>query len=150
MNVELKRTDAQDHDFVALVKELDKGLAITDGKDHAFYDQYNQLDSIKYVVVAYENGIPLGCGAIKIFDKQNMEVKRMFVSENARGKGIAGKILANLEDWTQELKYTKCILETGVRQKAAIRLYEKKGYSRMTNYGQYSGVKDSICFMKML
>ncbi len=150
MNVELKRSNAKHPDFINLVKELDRVLAISDGEDHEFYDQYNQLDSIKYTVIAYLDKKPIGCGAIKIFDKTNMEIKRMYVSDNARGKGIGGMIISALEIWSKELNFTQCILETGIRQKSAIRLYEKSGYNRMTNYGQYAGVKDSICFRKTL
>lgn len=150
MDLKLIRTNANHQDLLDLIHDLDKTLAVTDGEDHAFYNQYNKLDSIKYVVVAYYKDQPIGCGAIKIFDEKNMEIKRMFVREEARGLGIAGEIMKALETWTQELGYNQCILETGKRQKSAIRLYEKSGYNRMTNYGQYSGVKDSYCFKKSI
>ncbi len=71
MSIEIIRTNASHKDFVALVKELDKGLAVTDGEDHGFYNQYNKLDSIKHVIIAYENDVPIGCGAIKAFDESD-------------------------------------------------------------------------------
>ena len=83
------RTNSNDQDFINLVKQLDAYLAVKDGRDHAFYDQYNKLDKIKHVVVAYDNNQPVGCGAIKEYDSNTMEVKRMFTLPECRGKGIA-------------------------------------------------------------
>lgn len=132
------------------MKELDAYLKITDGNEHSFYSQYNQLDSIKYVVVAYDGGVPVGCGAIKEYVKGIMEVKRMFVPENRRGNGIASIILAELENWATELGNKKCILETGKRQFEAVKLYTKGGYKVIPNFGQYKGVENSLCFEKIL
>ncbi|WP_194778621.1 GNAT family N-acetyltransferase [Pararhodonellum marinum] len=148
--IKLERTDAQNPEFRSLVEQLDQELAVTDGEDHAFYDQFNKVDEIKEVVVAYEEEIPQGCGAIKPFDAKTMEVKRMYVPQDLRGKGIAIKILNELEDWARELGYERCVLETGTRQKSAIALYQKSGYQRIPNYGQYEEMENSLCFEKML
>ena len=101
-------------------------------------------------MVAYENEIPIGCGAIKMFDTKTMEVKRMFVAPEYRGKGIAHKILIELELWTIELGYNRCVLETGINQPEALALYHKSGYKRISNYGQYEHVESSFCFEKKL
>lgn len=145
----LKRTNSNDLDFQTLVRELDKDLAIRDGEDHGFYAQFNKIDAIKYVVVAYENEIAVGCGAIKKFTENAMEVKRMFVPIERRGKGIASIVLQELEKWTAELGYEKCVLETGLKQPEAIALYKKNGYSQIPNYGQYIGMDNSVCFEKV-
>lgn len=137
-------------DFIDLVRLLDADLAERDGDDHAFYRQFNQIDVIKHVVVLYENKKPMGCGAIKEFNSTAMEVKRMYNSPEARGKGFATKILSELEKWTEELSYEKCVLETGKRQPEAIRLYTKSGYKVIPNYGPYKGIENSICFEKFL
>lgn len=63
--LKLKRTDSENPDFIELVRLLDAELEIRDGKEHSFYAQYNKIDSIKYVVVAYENDKLVSCGAIK-------------------------------------------------------------------------------------
>lgn len=146
--MKLIRTNADNKDFIELVKHLDADLAIRDGDDHAFYDQFNKIDSIHHVIVVYDNDKALGCGAIKQFDKNTMEIKRMFTLPQSRGKGIASKILEALENWASELSFEKCILETGIKQYEAIALYKKNGYQLMNNYGQYSGVKTSKCFQK--
>lgn len=144
------RTDSKNNDFISLVKELDAFLAVTDGDDHSFYDQYNKLDNIKYVIVAYIDDIPVACGAIKQFNTTTMEVKRMFTSEKSRGKGLASKVLKELEKWALELSFERCILETGIRQVEAVQLYKKNNYTLIENYGQYAGIEESLCFEKKL
>jgi GNAT superfamily N-acetyltransferase len=146
----LVRTNSDNIDFQKLVKELDKDLAIRDGEEHAFFAQYNKIDAIKFVVVAFENEVAVGCGAIKEYEPNTMEVKRMFVSPDQRGKGIASLVLIELEKWAAELKYKKCILETGIRQPEAISLYKKNNYLLIDNYGQYINVTSSVCFEKEL
>jgi len=146
--MKLARTTSKNKDFIALVKELDAYLAITDGDEHAFYNQFNSIQSLKYVLVIYLNDVPVGCGAIKPIEESSMEIKRMYVSPKTRGKGIATKILKELESWTKELNYTSCILETGIRQTEAVALYKKCNYTIIPNYGQYIGVKNSLCFKK--
>ena len=148
--IQLVRTDSENDDFHALVADLDKDLAIRDGDDHAFFAQFNILNAIKHVVVAYENSIALGCGAIKEYMPGITEVKRMYVVPGKRGKGIGSLVLKELEGWASELGYDKCILETGEKQPEAIQLYKKNNYAIIPNYGQYADVATSICFEKIL
>lgn len=145
---ELIRTDSDNPDFIELVKQLDTDLAERDGDEHAFYARFNKIARIKHAVVAYEDGKPAGCGAIKEFGPGTMEVKRMYTLPGSRGKGMAGKVLGELERWAKELGCSKCVLETGLRQPEAIALYNKSGYSVIPNYGQYAGKYNSLCFEK--
>jgi putative acetyltransferase len=144
------RTNSENADFIALVKLLDAELAIADGDEHAFYSQYNKINKIKFVVLVYKDNKPITCGAIKEFDIHTMEVKRMYVTVEHRGKGIASLILQVLENWTRELSFIRCVLETGKRQPDAIALYKKCGYEVIANYGQYIGKENSVCFEKRL
>jgi putative acetyltransferase len=146
--IRLIRTNSVNKDFIRLIKDLDAYLAVSDGEDHSFYAQFNKVDLIKHVVLASYNEIIIACGAIKQYDPKTMEIKRMFTSSDYRGKGVAGLILIELQNWTNEMGFENCILETGKRQIEAIRLYKKSGYEVITNYGQYAGMEDSICFMK--
>jgi putative acetyltransferase len=144
------RTNSENKDFRQLVVELDKDLSIRDGADHSYYSQFNKIDKIKHVVLAFDQYIPVGCGAIKEYSSQIMEVKRMYVLLNRRGEGIASVILKELEKWAVELGYSKCLLETGKKQPEAIRLYQKNGYGIIPNFGQYTGMENSVCFEKSL
>jgi putative acetyltransferase len=150
MMIHLLRTNSENQDFVQLVTLLDQDLQRRDGDDHPFFAQFNKIDSINYVVVAYLDLTPVGCGAIKQYYDLTMEVKRMFVTPEHRGNGVATTVLKELEQWTKELGYKKCILETGERQPEAIGLYAKNGYKRIPNYGQYANVITSVCFLKEL
>ncbi|MFN8285963.1 MAG: GNAT family N-acetyltransferase [Chitinophagales bacterium] len=146
----LIRTTSQHGDFVNLVRELDADLAVRDGDMHGFYHQYNNIDALKYVVVLYHEGAAVSCGAIKEIEPGVMEVKRMYTKPAQRGKGLAGLVLAELEQWAIELRMKKCVLETGKGQPEAIALYKKSGYHLIPNYGQYAGVDNSVCFEKLL
>lgn len=144
------RTDSTHPEFRGLVDQLNAELSIRNGEKDAFYSQYNSIDMLKNTVVAYWEGQPAGSGAFKPFDEQSVEIKRMFVPPTLRGKGIAQAVLQELENWARELGYTATVLETGLMLPEAIRLYEKYGYSRIPNFGQYIGVESSVCFQKPL
>jgi len=144
------RTDSGNADFQALVRELDHDLSIRDGEDHAFYAQFNKTGSLAHAMVAYEDASPIGCGALKKYSDDTMEVKRMYVAPHKRRQGMAATILSALEAWTRELGYKKCILETGKNQPEAIALYKKCGYTIIPNYGQYKGIDNSVCFERSL
>ena len=144
------RTDSSNPDFVKLVALLDADLAFRDGEDNKFYAQFNGISVLKHCLVYYDNEIPIGCGAIKRFDDTSMEVKRMYVNPDARGKGIASLLLPELEKWAKELGYSHCVLETGLRQPEAIALYKKNRYTVIPNYPPYVGVDNSVCFKKSI
>lgn len=148
--MQFTRTNSDNNDFQKLVEALDIDLKIRDGEDNAFYAQFNKITAIKYVIVAYEGDSPVGCGAIKQYADDTMEVKRMYVLPEKRGHGIAGLMLSELEVWAKELNYARCILETGQKQPEAIALYKKEGYQIIPNYGQYEGIANSVCFEKIL
>lgn len=146
----LIRTTSENTDFKNLVTLLDENLKVTDGEEHAFYDQFNKIDSIKNVVVLYWDGIAAGCGAFKEYNLTTVEIKRMFTLDAYRGKGIASQIVSELEKWAKELNYHEAILETGKKQTPAIALYLKLDYQIMPNYGQYEHVENSVCMKKKL
>jgi putative acetyltransferase len=148
--LKIVRSNSDNPDFIELVRLLDAHLAKIDGEDHAFYGQFNKTDKIKHVVVAYDQDKPVGCGAIREYSPGTMEVKRMYTLPDSRGRGVASRVLAELETWTAELSYSKCILDTGKRQPEAIILYDRRGYTRIPNYGHLIGIDNSICFEKEL
>jgi GNAT superfamily N-acetyltransferase len=148
--VSIVRTTSTNPHFQHLVSLLDHDLAIRNGDENAFFAQFNKITHIHHVVVAYIGEEPIGCGAIKEFSPQAMEVKRIYILPAYRGRGIASQMLATLEGWTKELGYITCVLETGLMLPEAIALYTKLQYRRIPNYGQYAGVANSVCFQKDL
>jgi len=144
------RTTSENIDFQNLVVLLDEVLRIKDGEDHDFYAQHNTLDKINHVVVCYQDDVAICCGAFKKLDSNTVEIKRMFVHPDYRGKGIASAVLKELEIWASESNYTNCVLETGKNNPEAIALYHKSGYELIPNYGQYENIATSVCLKKSI
>lgn len=148
--IKLLRTNSNNLDLRDLVALLDADLQVRDGDEYVFFAQFNKVDALHHVVIAYNEEKAVGCGAIKEYSKGVAEIKRMFVRLESRGSGTGGKVLSELEKWAKELNFSECILETGWKQPEAIRLYEKSGYGIIPNYGQYAGVESSVCMRKIL
>jgi putative acetyltransferase len=148
ISITLQRTTSDNPDFQELANELEQDLKARDGEQHLLYAELNKIDKIPNAVVAYLNGVPAGCGAIREYNKDNIELKRMFVKPENRGKKIATAILTELENWSAELGYKNCVLETGLNQPEAIELYKSKQYSIIPNFGKYANSENSICFQK--
>ena len=145
-----KRCSSDNKNFKELVALLDADLALRDGDENAFYAQFNGIDALKNCVVLYLDKTLVACGAFKEFNEDSVEIKRMFVQPDFRGKGIASKALKVLEDWAKELNYSYAVLETGLRQPEAIALYKKNNYTVIDNYAPYEYMDNSVCFRKAL
>ncbi|WP_367754277.1 GNAT family N-acetyltransferase [Flavobacterium sp. WC2430] len=148
--IKIIRTTPENIDFISLINKLDKDIKLRDGDEHTFFAQFNKTDSIKNAIVVYDELKAVACGAFKFYEEGVAEIKRMYVNPEARGKGIASKVLTELEFWAKEENYTSCILETGKKYPEAIALYKKNGFVVIPNYGQYEDIEDSICFQKIL
>jgi GNAT superfamily N-acetyltransferase len=120
--IKIVRTNSNDSDFIFLIKQLD----------------------------AYLNNKPVVCGAFKKFDKNSVEIKRMFTLPENRSKGIASKILNVLKVWAKESGFNSCILETGNRQVEAVNFYKKNACKIIPNFRQYKNIDNSLCFKKVL
>lgn len=143
------RTDSTNTDFQNLVKSLDATLSEHNGENDDFFAQFNTIDTIKNCVVAYMDNIPAACGAFKPFSEEAVEIKRMFTDPEFRKKGLGSAIVKELENWASELNFKKAVLETSQDLKSAISIYEKNGFYRIPNYGQYIGVEQSVCYEKV-
>jgi GNAT superfamily N-acetyltransferase len=148
--ISLKRVNSDSLEFRELVCLLNQDLNGRYGVKQSEYDTYNIIEYIDTIVIANYESNPAGCGCFKKYDDETIEIKRMFVKPEFRGKGISKLILRELETWGKHLGYTKAILETGKNQPEAISLYNKSGYNRIPNYDQYIGIDNSICMMKSL
>jgi putative acetyltransferase len=148
--LKIVRTTSDNPDFQKLTQQLDITLCEIYGTKQEDYAEYNRIEDLHTVVLAYQDDEPAGCGCFKKFNEDTIEIKRMFVTPVHRGKGIASRILYELETWAIELKYTYSALETGNGQSEAIDLYQKCGYTITTNYGQYANEERSVCMLKAL
>jgi putative acetyltransferase len=145
-----RRVNNGDPDFEVLIGELDNDLFMRYPEIQQFYMPLNKVEYIDAVVIAYELEKPVGCGSFKIREQDSVEIKRMYVRPDERGKGIAQKILDELLTWAKELGFQKALLETGLKQHEAICLYEKSGFVRIDNFAPYQDMPNSICYMKTI
>lgn len=150
MDYVIKRTTANDADFQLLVKNLDHELWNELKEDQATYDQYNNVIDIPTAIVVYHNEQPVASGCFKEFDEETVEIKRMFVQKEHRGKGLSKKILSELEQWAKEKNYRFSVLETSIHFTTARNLYTTNGYKIIPNYGQYADLPESVCMQKEL
>ena len=148
--IELTRTNSSNKDFILLTSLLDGELRGRYGELQDFYSSYNIIEANNNIVIIYYDKIPAACGCFKRFDEETVEIKRMFVRKEYRGKGTSKVVLNELESWAAGEGFKKAVLETGTKQNEAIGLYQKSGYKRIDNYGQYAGVETSICMIKEL
>ncbi|SEL65917.1 N-acetylglutamate synthase, GNAT family [Paenibacillus sp. cl141a] len=101
-------------------------------------------------VVAYHDGQPVGCGAIRPLDAESVEIKRFFVDVPYRNRGVASRILLFLEEQAKTRGYRFSRLETGEPQKESVHFYKKLGYAQIEPFGEYIGSEYSLCFEKSL
>lgn len=145
-------TDGGNKDFISLCNLLDNYLNESFGgeENRAEYIQYNKLNDIKDVIVAYDGDIPVGSASFKKYDDDCAEVKRVFIKKEYRGQGISKKIMELLEQSAKNKGFSYFILESGAPLFEAHSLYKTIGYKIMPNYGQYVDMSESICMKKRL
>ncbi|MGM0920336.1 MAG: GNAT family N-acetyltransferase [Bacillota bacterium] len=150
MTLKIVKTNGKNKDFRMLVNLLDSDLNERYGDLQQEYDQHNKLDYIHDVIIIYKNDAPVACGAFKEYDRETIELKRIFVGKENRRQGLSKLIIGELEKAGDEKGYSYAVLETGTKQHEAIHLYINAGYSEIPNYGPYIGMENSICMKKMI
>ena len=150
MPFEYKYYTAVVDDFITLTNELDQEFTDKNGEKQKIYDQYNKVDAIKDIIVAYDNDKAIGCGSIKRYEDTTYEVKRMYVQKGYRGQAISKKILRRLEEEARKKGIETLILETSKTFTEAVSLYKRMGYKETEQYGQYKGLELSLCMRKEL
>lgn len=146
-------------------EEKDISLAI-DGMGIVFYSpetnreipEGSNLDDIREAIVVYEEGTPVGGGAIRRYsgaekdgsEERAAELKRVFVRPEFQGRGIGTKLVSLLMEWAEELGYERMLLETGELLTESCAVYRKLGFEVITNYGPYADMPESLCMAKKL
>ena len=99
-------------------------------------------------LVAYADGEPVACAGYRRYDATTAELKRMYVRPEARGQGLARRLLAELEASAGAAGYQRMWLETGVPQHEAMSLYVAAGYERIAPFGQFAWAPEQRCYGK--
>lgn len=150
MDIHLVSTNANSDDFVKLTNLLDKEFYEMFGDVVKRYEEFNRLKEIDHVIVLYDGIIPVACGSFKKYNNDTVEIKRVFVYKEYRQKGLATKIMRQLEKFAIKQGFVYSILETGVELKPAIALYKSLGYEIVNNYAQYEADSICVCMKKKL
>jgi GNAT superfamily N-acetyltransferase len=114
------------------------------------YDAETFLPPRGLFVVAVEEGRPLGCGGYVRVDRETAELKRMYVSPEARGRGFGRVLLRHLEGAAFAVGYSRIVLETGTEQPEAVGLYRSAGYVEIPRFPPYVDQETSICMARSL
>jgi putative acetyltransferase len=138
-------------DAIALIAELQTHLEsyYPPESRHGFSVERLVAEGVAFFVLRVD-GVAAGCGGIKLFAKDFGELKRMYVRPQFRGAGLGRTILQRLGEHALEHGVSWLRLETGIHQRAAIRLYEEAGFYRIPPFGSYTSDPVSLCFEKRL
>jgi putative acetyltransferase len=146
-----RRTTWDDPAFQALIRKLDAELWGNYPTQQGNYAPKNLVGGDASVVVCFEGDEPVACGCFRPTGEAGIvELKRMYVDGRRRGAGLGKGLLRELESWACESGFRAIVLETGIKQLAAIAMYERSGYERIANYGEYHGNANSLCMRKEL
>jgi putative acetyltransferase len=152
-NIEIRREDIlsaiPQQLILALNTELEQRYP-EEGANFFRLDAEEVAEGRGAFLVAYVDGQPVGCGAVRRTDPHEAEIKRMYVAPTARGYGVGKRIVTELEALARELGVRRIVLETGPRQLEAIALYQRAGFAEIPLFGEYIGAKFSVCMAKDL
>ena len=146
--IKIKLASANSSEINILTLDLHQDLELIYGKG-TIEEFAEENEKMLVFYVAYDdNETAVACGALKHYDDQTAEIKRMYVKQKHRGRGLSKLILSELEDKARELNYNRLVLETGLKQPEAMNLYSKFGYKPLKCFGRHADDPDSRCFEK--
>jgi len=120
------------------------------GANHFRLDAEDVASRNGAFLIGYLGSAPVACGAIRRIEGDCAEIKRMYVAPAVRGRGFSKLMLAALQEQARALGFQRLVLETGVRQFAALALYGGAGFKAIARFGEYADSPLSICMSKEL
>src|SRR5947207_7534106 len=135
--------------LIALLNAELSGLYPEPGANHFQLNTEELAPGRGTFLVVYRGGTAVGCGALRLLDAETAELKRMYLSPIVRGKGLGRRLVAALEAEARALGVRRLVLETGVRQAAALALYRATGFHPIPLFGEYClSPEASVCLGK--
>jgi len=144
------KTTSENPDFISLIKTFDTFLWERYPELKKDYWGNNLIEFNANVFLAYLDQKAVASGCFKKYNNDTVELKRMFVSPEARGLGLAQLVIKELEAEAKNIGFKTMILETLYKQVEAIGLYQKMGFNIVDNYEPYVGLQNSICMSKSI
>jgi len=114
-------------------------------KNRSGFIPYNLSESISNVLIAYAADKAVGCAGLKKYSDQDVEIKRVWVEPDWRGKHIATGLMNQIEDKARQMGFKRAILQTRPIMLDAVGLYESRGYVLIKNYPPYDKLDGAIC-----
>ncbi len=140
--------DEKDERFLNLVEELDLGYYRRIGDELEKYKQYNEFKDPHFVLLMEDGDEAIACASYRKFDDESVEFKRVYVKREYRKRGIAYRLIRELEKDVTERGFKYSYIVTGKNNHAAIGLYEKLGYFKIDKFGQFKDDETVICMKK--
>lgn len=143
-------TDGNNKDFLRFYEETEAFYSSIVGgrKNREGFVAYNISQSISDVLIAYEDGTAVACASLKGYSDTDVEIKRVWVEPECRGKKISLELTARLEEKAKAMGYKRMILQTRSQMTEAVGLYTKLGYSLIDNYPPYDKLEGAVCYAK--
>lgn len=151
MSTIITREPPNSADAVVLITELEAHLEplYPTKSRHGYSVEKLIAQAVAFFVLRHDD-VPAGCGGIQLFGKEYGELKRMYVRPAFRGLGFGKLLLDHLADYARAHGIDLLRLETGIHQKAAIRLYEGMGFHRIPPFAEYTDDPLSLCYEKRI
>lgn len=152
MEYVFKWTDGNNQDFIDFSEDMEEyyNQLVGGAFNRKKFIPHNSLVDIKDVLIVYENEKPVGCASFKEYNSECVEIKRVWISKNYRGKGISRKLMLLIEFKAKEKGFKTAILQTRETCVEAVSLYKSIGYKKIDNYPPYEEMEQAICFYKEL
>lgn len=150
--IEYKWTDGNDKDFLhfyEITEDYYTKMAGGLSKRQSFIP-YNLSSLIPDVLIAYEDGTAVACAGLKKYSDEDVEIKRVWIEPEHRGRRIATSMMEKLEEKAFRCGYKRMILQTRPVMEDAVALYEKLGYVFIDNYPPYDKLEGAICLAKVI
>lgn len=145
--IEFLWTDGSNKDFLVFYRKTEDYYSKIVGgvSNRAGFVPYNLSESISDVLIAYSDGTAVGCAGLKRYSDADVEIKRVWVEPDCRGKKIAAQIMERVEEKARRMGFKRVILQTRPIMPDAVGLYEKRGYVLIDNYPPYDKLEGAIC-----
>lgn len=117
--------------FAELAERFDEGFDIAKGNR---VSEAEMAPPHGHFIVARRDGRPVGCAALIRIDAGTAEIKRMWTAPEARGQGVAARMLRKLEEIAGEAGFRRLVLDTNRALKEAHALYRAHGFTEIARY----------------
>ena len=151
MQFEIEPRPYDDRDVVRMVEQVQAEYVVRyGGPDAAVVDSAEFAPPDGLFLIGLLDGVPVAMGGWRRLDETEAEIKRMYVAPSARRRGLARRVLAELERTAAAAGIARLVLNTGPAQPEAVALYEQAGYTEMAGFGHYACHADALFYGKAL